>query len=144
MTGPALLSIVVAILVISEVSAFRTDKCSHEQLDQALSQFEECVEEGISTNICTSFYQLDLCFPRHFSDCLNQTQVQEITQNAKAVLRKALELILEDHQLQYGGFVSGSLFDTCRDIPSHEVAVKADSRNAVPVTTSQHHFNDNI
>ena len=129
----ALLPAILAGILLSEISAFKTDECSHEQLDQALTQFEGCVVQGISTDICNSFYQLDLCFPRHFSDCFNQTQVQEITQNAKAVLRKALELILEDHQLQYGGFVSGSLFDTCRDIPTHEEAVKADSRNTVPV-----------
>ena len=55
----------------------------------------------------------------------------EITQNAKANLRKALELIFEDHQLQYGGFSTGSLFDTCHDIPTHEEAVKADSRTAL-------------
>ena len=33
----------------------------------------------------------------------SSTEVADITSNAKAVLRKALEVILEDHQLQYGG-----------------------------------------
>jgi len=119
---------VTLVTLVTTVSAFKTEKCSHHQLEQALSEFETCVDGGLSTNICTSFYQLDLCFPRHFSHCLSDEEVVEITQNAKANLRKALELIFEDHQLQYGGFSTGSLFDTCHDIPTHEEAVKADSR----------------
>ena len=55
-------------------------------------------------------------------------EVTEVTENAKANLRKAMELILEDHQLQFGGFSSSSLFDTCDNVPSHQDAMAADSR----------------
>ena len=82
----------------------------------------------MTTNICSSFTQLDICLPKHFGKCLSQLEVREVTVNAKANLRKAMELILEDHQLQYGGFSSASLFDTCHNAPSHQEAMAADSR----------------
>ena len=46
---------------------------------------------------CEIFMNLRLTFVS------SSTEVADITSNAKAVLRKALEVILEDHQLQYGG-----------------------------------------
>ena len=42
-----------------------------------------------------------------------------------------MEMILSEHQQQYGGFTVGSLFDTCDNVPSHEDSLKADSRWSV-------------
>ena len=68
-----------------------------------MNGFESCVEEGISNDICVAFNQLDVCFPRHFEQCFSQSEINEIINNGKAVLRKALEMILADQQLQFGG-----------------------------------------
>ena len=69
----------------------------------SLNGFDSCVEEGISNDICAAFNQLDVCFHKHFEQCFSQSEVGAIIKNGKAVLRKALELILEDQQLQFGG-----------------------------------------
>ena len=69
----------------------------------SLNGFDSCVEEGISNDICAAFNQLDVCFHRHFDQCFSPSEIDSIIKNGKAVLRKALELILEDQQLQFGG-----------------------------------------
>merc|ERR1711931_520058 len=86
------------------LTAFRTENCSHHHLQEAITQFEACVDQTVTVNICSAFAQLDICFPRYMSSCLPAPAVQEVTVNAKAVLRKAMEMILSDHQQQYGGF----------------------------------------
>ena len=75
----------------------------------SLNGFDSCVEEGISNDICAAFNQLDVCFHKHFEQCFSQSEVGAIIKNGKAVLRKALELILEDQQLQFGGIQSALL-----------------------------------
>ena len=69
----------------------------------SLNGFDSCVEEGISNDICAAFNQLDVCFHKHFEQCFSLSEIDSIIRNGKAVLRKALELILEDQQLQFGG-----------------------------------------
>merc|ERR1711971_677074 len=118
----------ILLLGISPTSSFKTNNCSHEQLEVSLNGFDSCVEEGISNDICAAFNQLDVCFHKHFEQCFSQSEIDAIIKNGKAVLRKALELILEDQQLQFGGFESGSLFDLCPGAPSHSQAQAADTR----------------
>ena len=102
--------------------------CMDMGVGSSLEHFEGCFEQTGKVDICSSFNQLDICFPRHFGKCFEDEVVDEITETAKAVLRKAMEMILEDQQHHFGGFDTGSLFDTCPNMPSHEVAEKAESR----------------
>ena len=44
--------------------AFRTDNCSHHDLQEALTQYEACMDQTITVNICSAFAQVDICFPR--------------------------------------------------------------------------------
>jgi len=122
------LSLLLTVFCLAPAWAFTTENCTHQNLQSALTGFQACVDQVVTIDICSSFSQLDTCFPRYFSSCLSRSAVEEITLNAKAVLRKAMEMILSDHQQQYGGFSSGSLFDICDNIPSHEDSVKANSR----------------
>ena len=46
---------------------------------------------------------MDTCFSEYYGKCLKNSEVKEVKENGKAVLRKALDLIMEDQQLQYGG-----------------------------------------
>ena len=47
MTWAALLA-AVAPLLLGGVSPFQTSRCSHAQLEEALADFESCVDEGLS------------------------------------------------------------------------------------------------
>ena len=80
----------------------------------SLNGFDSCVEEGISNDICAAFNQLDVCFHRHFDQCFSPSEINSIIKNGKAVLRKALELILEDQQLQFGGGFLDSIHSSAR------------------------------
>ena len=124
----ALCFVICSILVDSMVYAFRTGSCNHYELESSLEHFEACFLQTGKVDICSSFNQLDICFPRHFGKCFETEVVDEITETAKSVLRKAMEMILEDQQHHFGGFNTASLFDTCPNMPSHEQAEKAESR----------------
>ena len=58
------IEIILLLLSSGLLTAFRTDSCSHEELQLALTEFEACTEETLSVNICSTFAQLDICFPR--------------------------------------------------------------------------------
>jgi len=122
------LFIIATFVCNSLVNAFRTGTCDHDELEASLEHFESCFEHNGKLDICSSFDQLDVCFPRHFHKCFEKEVVDDITKNAKAVLRKAMEMILSDQQHSFGGFLAGSLFDTCENMPTHEEAEKAESR----------------
>jgi len=113
---------------VALVLTFRTETCSHEKLQVELKAFENCMEADLSFNVCSTFQQMDTCFSEYYGKCLKNSEVKEVKENGKAVLRKALDLIMEDQQLQYGGFSHGSMLDNCENIPSHEEALHADSR----------------
>ena len=98
MTWAALLA-AVAPLLLGGVSPFQTSQCSHAQLEEALADFESCVDEGLSrcqqhsassrnilvrkvslapllfSDICLTFASLDTCLPRHFSRCFPRPEV---------------------------------------------------------------------
>ena len=58
------IEIILLLLSSGLLTAFRTDSCSHEELQSVLTEFEACTEETVSVNICSTFAQLDICFPR--------------------------------------------------------------------------------
>ena len=62
------------------------------------------MDADLSFNVCSTFQQMDTCFSEYYGKCLKNSEVKEVKENGKAVLRKALDLIMEDQQLQYGGW----------------------------------------
>lgn len=121
--------------------SFSTTLCSHEELDEVHEEFEVCIKSNLDeTDFCSSFSVVDLCFPQEYGKCFPRADIDTMAFVQKATMRKALEGLFSEEQSLVGGFDSGSLFDTCTDIPTHEQAKETDMKLMIwldHVTTDQ-------